>query len=117
MLENKLIKENLGKVYCHKCGGSLADAKISLISEASVALVAHAVCPVCSAQNMVTITPSGGGAVPVLSDLDGQEFKKFIDAKPIAYDELLDLHKQLKKTKIWNLLFKKEKRLVKKAKA
>jgi len=108
MIEKKLINENLQKTYCYRCGSSLEGAKLITISEAPIALVAHAICPICKAESMVTITTTGSGAVPVQSDLTGQEFKKFIGAKAVSYDELLDLHIALKTDHIWNLLDKKD---------
>lgn len=109
MLEKRFIKENLQKTSCYRCGSSLFKAKIQPVSEAPVAWVGHVVCPICKAESMITITPSGNGILPVQSDLVGKEFKKFIGAKSVSYDELLDLHLVLKKESIWNLLHKKEK--------
>ena len=114
MLEKKFIAENLQKTYCPKCGASLEGAQLITISEAPIALVAHAVCTVCKTESMVTITPTGSGSVQVQSDLTGHEFKKFLGAKNVSYDEVLNLHQQLKKDKIWNLLQKKDKKKVKK---
>lgn len=114
MLEKTFILENLQKTACYKCGASLNEAKLVTISEAPMALVAHAVCNACKAQSMVTITPNGSGAVPVQSDLNGEEFKKFIVARPVSYDDVLDLHLALKKEDIWTLLQKQEKQQEKK---
>jgi hypothetical protein len=55
----------------------------------------------------------GAGAVPLISDLQGSELKKFIGLKSVTYEEILDLHVALKKESIWNLLQKKERSLVK----
>ncbi len=117
MLEKKYILENLQKTNCYKCGTSLEGAKVVTITEAPVALVAHAVCAICKAESMVTITPAGSGAVPVQSDLTGEEFKKFMGAKAVSYDELLDVHLILKKKNLWNLLDKKDKKSAKQSKA
>jgi hypothetical protein len=117
MLEKKFILENLQKSYCYRCGTSLEGAKLVTITEAPIALVAHAVCNICKAESMITITPAGSGIVPVQSDLTGEEFKRFIGARAVSYDELLDLHTTLKKRNIWNLLVKKEKKSVNKSKA
>jgi hypothetical protein len=117
MLARKFITKNLGKTLCHRCGKSMEGAKYVPVSEAPVEWVAHAVCPTCKAESMVTITPSGNGIVPVQSDLAGWEFKKFIGVKSVSYDELLDLHLALKKENIWNLLQKKEKNSEKRTKA
>jgi hypothetical protein len=116
MLEKKYITENLQKTYCYRCGASLEGAKIVTITEAPVAIVAHAVCPVCSAESMVTITQTGSGIIPVQSDLTGLEYKRFMGTKPVSYDELLDLHVALKKGNLWNLLQKKENNLEKQPK-
>ncbi|GIW69294.1 MAG: hypothetical protein KatS3mg101_0041 [Patescibacteria group bacterium] len=112
------ILENLRKTHCYRCGGSLERAEIVPISnETSLAWVAHAVCPKCKAESMVTITPTGNGIVPVQSDLKGTEFKKFVGIKSVSYDEVLDLHLALKKEHIWNLLQKNEKKSAKPRKA
>ncbi|OGC63099.1 hypothetical protein A2264_00150 [candidate division WWE3 bacterium RIFOXYA2_FULL_46_9] len=65
---------------------------------------------------MVTITPAGSGVTPVISDLTGEEYAKFIDANIIGYDDVLNLYKALKKESLWNLLHTKEKKQVKKQK-
>lgn len=95
----------------------MGGAKFVPITEAPVAWVAYAVCPTCEAESMVTITPTGNGIVPVQSDLAGWEFKKFLGAKPVSLDEILDLHSALKKENIWSLLQKKEKNSEKPIKA
>lgn len=92
-------------------------AKYVPITEAPLTWVAYAVCPTCKAESMVTITPTGNGIVPVQSDLAGREFKKFIGARSVSYDELLDLHQALEKESIWSLLRKKENNSVKRIKA
>jgi hypothetical protein len=114
MLENTYINEYLQKTYCYKCGASLQGAKLETIKEAPIAFVAYAVCHKCQAESMVTITTSGGGATPLLSDLNVTEFKKFMRAKSVSYDELLDLHELLSKNNLCNLLDKKEKSSAKK---
>lgn len=114
MLETNVIKEHLAKTFCYKCGTSLEDAKITTISEIPIAMIAHAKCQNCEAESMVTITVAGGGAVPMLSDLTGEELKKFLGAKSISYDELIDLHLKLKKKTICELMQKKENYLEKK---
>ena len=117
MLEQKHINESLAKVMCSKCGTRMDGSEFIPISEAPVAIVAHVVCAKCQAQSVVTITPTGTGIVPLVSDLVGSEIKKFLGKKSITYDEILDLHKDLKGKKIWKLLHKKEKYLGKNQKA
>lgn len=114
MLEKKFITESLQKTVCYKCGASMEKAKVVPITEAPLALVAHTICPKCKAEGMLTITPVGSGLTPIKSDLTGEEVKKFIGKKAVTYDELLELHKTLKKKSIWNLLDKKEKKQEKK---
>lgn len=110
MFEKKYIAENLQKTYCYKCGSSLEGAELVPISEAPVALVAHAVCPICRAESMITITPAGSGSLPVVSDLTGEEFGKYLGTKAVGYDDVLNLHAALKKESLWNLLQKKDKK-------
>jgi hypothetical protein len=117
MLEKTYINEYLQNTYCYKCGASLEHAKLETIKDAPIALVAYAICSKCQAESVVTITSAGGGVTPLISDLDVTEFKKFMGAKSVSYDELLDLHKMLSKNNICNLLGKKDKPLVKKQKA
>jgi len=109
--------KNIGKVSCYNCGATLEKAQLVVVIETPLALVAHATCSECGAQSMVTMTPSGVGSVPLVSDLEPKEIKKFINMEPISYDEILDLHKKLKKTTICNIMQKKEKPLKKKKKA
>ena len=109
MIQKQAIKEHLSKTFCYKCGISLEGAKLVPISNAPVALIAHAVCPNCQAQSMITFTAGGSGAMPITSDLYGEEIKKFMTCKQITIDDVLKMHEILKKEKLWNLLHKKEK--------
>lgn len=108
MIETKNLKENLQSTTCYKCGFSLEDAKLIPISEAPLALIAHAVCSKCRAESMLTITAVGNGVIPLVSDLKGEEIKKFLGTKSVSFDELLDLHEMLEKESLWNLLHKPE---------
>src|SRR3989338_3413855 len=101
MLEQKFIKEHLERTFCYKCGSSLEEAKLITITEAPIAMIAHAVCPKCQAESMVTITATGSGASPLVSDLTGEEFRKFLNEGSVTYDDLLSLHKSLAKESIW----------------
>ncbi len=117
MLERRLIKEHLERSVCYKCGSSLEQAKLLTISDAPMAFLAHAVCPKCHGQSMVTVTTQGSGTIPLVSDLLGEEIKKFMMENSVSYDELLSLHRALEKNSIWKLLLKKDKKTVKKPKA
>ena len=86
------------------------------ISELPVALIAHVACPYCAAESMITITIAGSGTVPVVSDLSGAEVNKFISAKSATIDELLDLHKMLKRKSVCKLLHSQGNTLAKKTK-
>jgi len=108
MFETRYIKEHLERTYCYKCGTSLEGAKLVTISEAPVAIIAHAVCPKCQAESMVTITTAGTGTTPIVTDLKADEIKKFLAAKNVSYDDLLNLHKLLEKETLWKLLQKSE---------
>lgn len=114
MVEKGYLIEYLEKSSCYKCKRPLDSAKLETITEAPLAIVAHAICSNCEAESMITITASGGGVTPLLSDLDVTEFRKFMGAKSVSYDELLDLHKALKKTSLCNLMDNKENSLEKK---
>ncbi|MFZ5424435.1 MAG: hypothetical protein ACOZAO_01420 [Patescibacteria group bacterium] len=109
MIEKRIINEQLAKTTCYRCGNSLEGGELVPISHVHVALIAHVICPKCQAESMVTITLSGSGAMPIISDLTGEEVKKFLGIKSISYNELLDIHQKLKKKSICKLLYKKEK--------
>jgi cytochrome c551/c552 len=106
----------LEKVICYKCGASLEKAGIIVVTETPFAFVAHATCSECHAQSIVTVTPSAIGVVPLVSDLEPDEIKKFLKMDQISYDEILDLHERLKVTDICKLLHSQESNLVKKQK-
>jgi hypothetical protein len=116
MLEQRIIKEHLERSVCYKCGSSLETAKLFMISEAPMALLAHAICANCQGQTMLTITATGSGTMPVISDLWVEEIKRFMFEKSVTYDDLLGLHKKLEKKSICSLLRKKDKKQVKKSK-
>jgi hypothetical protein len=107
---------NLGNVSCYDCGSSLEKGDLIVVTETPLALVAHVTCPECEAQSMVTVTPSGVGSVPMVSDLVPQEIKRFLNMDLISQDEILDLHEELKGTNICNLMQQKENNLGKKQK-
>lgn len=115
MIGRKQIEERLSKTFCYRCGGSLDGAKFTPISEIPVATIAQVVCPQCKTESMVTITASDqdAGVSQIISDLNAAELKKFANYKSVSYDEVLDLHKLLKKKSLWKLLQKKEKNSVK----
>ena len=117
MLEPKVIKEHLERAVCYKCGSSMEHAKLCMISDAPMAFMAHMVCPKCNSESVITITASGSGTMPLVTDLIGPEIARFAFERNVNYDDLFDLYKKLKKKSLWNLLHKKEKNSVKKHKA
>lgn len=118
MVKNSsIIKNQLSKALCFKCGSSLDTAKIVPISEMALGTVSHAVCSVCKAENMLTITSIGTGVIPTASDLTSEEILKFANSSPVRLEDVLNLHKELKKDSLCNLLQKKEKYLGKKPKS
>ena len=116
MVEKQYIQEHLAKTFCYKCGMSLNGANVVPISEIPVAIIAHVTCLKCNAESIITVTMSGVGIMPIVSDLMGGELRKFVGAKNVSYDELLDLHQILKRKNLWNLLRIQEKSLERKQK-
>ena len=114
MFERNYIKDYLQNIFCHSCGASLGDAKTEILTDAPLVTVAHATCIKCKAKSIVTIKGAENGVTPLISDLNVTEFKKFIGAKSVSYEELLDLHKMLKNKSLCSLLDKKEITLEKK---
>ena len=117
MLEKQYILKHLAKTYCYKCGASMEGAELTTVSEVPVALIAHAKCPNCKAESMITITVAGTGASPLISDLKAHEIKKFMGEKSISYDEILAVHKQMQKTSVCKLMQNLEKKQAKAQKA
>jgi len=116
MIEKQYIQEQLTKTFCYKCGTSLGGASVVPVSEMPIALIAHVTCLSCKAESVITVTMAGVGIMPIVSDLMGGELRKFVGAKNVSYDELLDLHQILKRKNLWNLLHTQEKSLEKKQK-
>ncbi len=109
MTEVQSLKNYLTKVQCAKCGASLDTAKIAPLTEVPIGVIAHAVCLKCKSENVVTITTLGTGVTPLISDLMTSEVKDFVTSSSISLDDVLNLHKSLKKENVWNLLHKKDK--------
>lgn len=112
MLEHTHLKTFLSKAYCRRCGTSLDTADLVPISEMPLGLVAHAVCISCKSENMVTITTLGAGVLPLTSDLSAKELKRFVHLDNVSYEDVLALHKKLRKDSICKLLQKKEQNTV-----
>uniref|UniRef100_A0A7C4TS70 Uncharacterized protein n=1 Tax=candidate division WWE3 bacterium TaxID=2053526 RepID=A0A7C4TS70_UNCKA len=108
MTEDKQINEQLARSTCHKCGESLSGAKLTQIGKLPSAIIAHTTCPSCKAESIVTLTIAGAGVLPIISDLKPSEIQKFATGRPTSYDDLFELHKQLKKGPIWKLLQRSE---------
>lgn len=107
-MDKKVVKEHLIKAFCYKCGASLDGADVVPIADMHIFTTAHVTCRNCQAESMLTITPNGGGVLPIATDLTPEEIKTVFSKDPISSDEVINVHKALKKEKIWNLLQQKE---------
>lgn len=116
MIETTHLKKHLSKAFCSRCASSLDTAELVPVSELPLAVLVHAVCNKCKSENMITITSLGTGVVSMVSDLTSSEVRKFLRAKSVTYDEVLAVHKKLKKGSICNLLQRKEQNSAKKLK-
>ena len=116
MIAEKHIQEHLAKTNCHKCGNSLADARLTPISKAPAALIAHTTCSNCLAESVVTISFVENTQGPGVTDLSENEAEKFLQMGPTTFDEVFDIHKSIRRKTIWKLLQKKEQSLVKEPK-
>lgn len=83
-------------------------AESLVVVESALAFVAYVMCPNCEAQCMVTITPSAIGVLPLVSDMEPDEVRSFLKAKPISSDEVLALHSKLKMESLCELLQRQE---------
>lgn len=109
LIEKKFITDTLQRAICPKCRASLESAEVYTITQAPTSLIAHATCLNCQTASMVTITTAGTGLMPIKSDMQGDEFRRFADLEAVNYEDVLDLHEDLKKENLWNWLHKKEK--------
>lgn len=117
MVEREYIKNQLAVTKCYSCGQTLDGSIFALLNNSMpLVTIGHVVCAKCQSQNMVTMTMGGTDAVPMESDLIGDEVVKYADMQEISYLELLDLHQALKKESLCKLLHKSEKNLAKKIK-
>ncbi len=110
MILSTNLKIHLSKAFCPKCGSSLDTAKLVPLTEMPLGVLAHAVCIKCKSENMVRITSMGAGVMPLVSDLQGTEVKKFVNTGNVSFGEIIELHKKLSKESICNLLRNKEQR-------
>ncbi len=87
--------------FCDKCGTPYILDDINIVQNTGTTTIIHFSCHNCKAKNIATfISPLGvSQRVPVSTDLESEEIKKFITKKEITPEELLELHKSLKKSK------------------
>ncbi|HAZ29449.1 TPA: hypothetical protein DCY43_01685 [candidate division WWE3 bacterium] len=117
MIQDEYIKSKLASTKCYKCGATLENGTFAVLNDRMpLVTIGHVVCAACHSQSMVTLTMAGSGIMPMMTDLESEEIIKFAGLSEIAYTDLLDLHKALKRESLCKLLHKKEKTSAKKIK-
>lgn len=94
--------------YCPLCEHKYDVTSAKIIDEREDAQLLHITCNTCSASVLAVILMNHVGvtSVGLVSDLNTHEVLKFKDLKPIADDELLDLHTFLETNEPQELLKK-----------
>jgi ubiquitin C-terminal hydrolase len=108
MLKKEFIKQQLSKGKCYKCGNGLLEANQENLNSTPTASIMHLKCKNCQANSVVTVTFTGLSVIPLITDLETKEIKRFSTKEPLENKDLINLHKKLRKKDIWNLLQIKE---------
>jgi hypothetical protein len=84
--------------FCDKCGKSYSINDVEIIQETPISSIIHFSCSNCKASHIATfIKPMGvSNRVPVNTDLEVEEIKKFASRKETSVDEILELYLYLK---------------------
>jgi hypothetical protein len=84
--------------FCDKCGKPYSIDDVEIIQETPISSIIHFSCSNCKASHIATfLKPMGvSNRVPVNTDLEVEEIKKFANRKETSVDEILELYLYLK---------------------
>lgn len=114
MVDKQFIAEHLSKVRCQNCRMSMEHAELTVLTDLPTGMLAQAKCINCETESMLTITLTESGISPIYTDLTVEEIKNNSKFTTVTIDDVLEVHKILKKKPLWKLLQQKETFLEKK---
>lgn len=84
--------------FCDKCGSAYSIGDLEIIQETPISSIIHFSCSNCKASHIATfLKPMGiSSRVPVNTDLEISEIKKFAKRKETSVEEILELYLFLK---------------------
>ena len=84
--------------FCDKCGSAYSIGDLEIIQENPISSIIHFSCSNCKASHIATfLKPMGmSSRVPVNTDLQIEEIKKFAKMDETSTDEILELYLYLK---------------------
>jgi hypothetical protein len=84
--------------FCDKCGNAYSIGDLEIIQENPISSIIHFSCSNCKASHIATfIKPMGvSNRVPVNTDLEVEEIKKFAQKPETTTEEILELYLYLK---------------------
>jgi hypothetical protein len=84
--------------FCDKCGNPYSIGDLEIIQETPISSIIHFGCSNCKASHIATfLKPMGmSNRVPINTDLEVEEIKKFAKMEETSTDEILQLYLYLK---------------------
>jgi len=84
--------------FCDKCGNAYSIGDLEIIQETPISSIIHFSCSNCKASHIATfLKPMGvSSRVPVNTDLEIEEIKKFARREETSTEEILQLYLYLK---------------------
>lgn len=86
--------------FCDKCGTAYTPDDVNIFQNTSTTTIIHFSCSHCKAEHIATFIKSLGLSqrVPVNTDLNVDEIKKFAEMKEISLQEVLNMYTLLRKS-------------------
>ena len=96
-MDDSNIKKMMASAKCSDCGQRYEVENIEVLGHHEDMWFISVYCVACRAQYLVTAVIDGEGAPETVTDLSAAEIEKFRDAESLKIDEVLDMHRFLKK--------------------
>lgn len=95
----KLVRELLAK-YCDECGTNYQKDDVRIVQRDNNAVLTHLSCKNCGKTHLATIIKPLGvsSRIPIKTDLQPHEIKKFAGRRSISSDDILDIYEWGKET-------------------
>jgi hypothetical protein len=96
-VDESSIKKMMASARCSGCGQRYEIENIEVLGHHEDMWFMSVFCVSCRAQYLVTAVVDKEGAPEEVTDLSAAELEKFRDAESLKVDEVLDMHRFLKK--------------------